>query len=295
VSLRFDQNGWLVAGSDPSVPVDTSIVTRKGYSQFATADGRPEGIVWHWTSGSSNTSSSNRDGLGTSLRDYMLKEVVDPDRKASWNFYLDKFGRIYQHASVLMPTWTTGAPRCAYWNPQTNKIERSKSDINRHLLGIEMENAGGLRFINGKAYRWPVYKKGTKELDPNSVVNSDRAVLASNGKHYDAWTPAQIQSAQALIIALRDFFGWNDPRYFHYSHEQFAQCGGGAKGKTDPGWLWMEDILPQLEQNALGAKVTGDATTGSIQVIAAKENFPWLVAAVALLGVGLYMRKKRRG
>jgi LPXTG-motif cell wall-anchored protein len=30
-------------------------------------------------------------------------------------------------------------------------------------------------------------------------------------------------------------------------------------------------------------------------VIAAKENFPWLVAAVALLGVGLYMRKKRRG
>jgi hypothetical protein len=275
--LRFDKDGWLVPSS--GVRVDTNVRTSKGYQQFSTPDGRPAGIVWHWTGGSANTSEANRDGLAPWLANYMVQEVVNPDRAASWNFYLDRNGRLWQHASIYMPTWTTTGSLCAYWNPETGKVEKSKASINRLLLGIEMENAGELIFKNGRWTRWP--------FGVDDWVNEDRAVLAPNGKYYDRWTDAQIRAAKELSIALKAALGWQDARHLHYSHEQFAKCGGGARGKIDPGSLWMDSVLPQIEAEIFGEKA-GRTTGSTTPIIIASA----LGAAVIIIGAA-YARRRR--
>jgi hypothetical protein len=292
--LRFDSDGWLVSGSDPNIRVNTDIRTRKGYSQFATPDGRPDGIVWHWTGGSANTSETNKDGLASYLRDYMLGEVANPDRSASWNFYLDKFGTLYQHASIFKPTWTTGAPRCEYWNPRTGKIERSTDQINKMLLGIEMENAGSLKKVGDKFYRWPFKEDGS--YSEKYRVNADRAVLGPNGTYYDAWTPAQISAAAALSAALVSALRWQDPRQLHYSHEQFSPCGGGAKGKIDPGSLWMDGVLPEIEAQIFGSKAGKTSTAFTALSSDEGRTNAALAALVFIGGIALlsYLRKQKR-
>lgn len=312
--LKFDAQGWLIPGSDPNIKVDKSVVTGKTYDSFSPlVGGKAVGIVWHWTGGSADYKNEKdpataRMGMAPWLKDYMLKEIVDPERKASWNFFLDRHGVLYQHASIHKPTWTTAGNTLPVYVP--GKIIAGKEvgaevpvHVNKALLGIEMENAGRLLKQGNNWYRWPYYKQanesctgksmcGEKEAEANAlsgktkfedayIVNPKRAITMPNGKTFDAYTQAQIKVATELARALKDALGWTSPRQIHYSHQQFV-----PKSKIDPGDLWMDGILPQMEVNVFGRRAGSEIGVGIGSVGA--------LAALGLVGVGYYLWKRQQ-
>jgi hypothetical protein len=307
--LKFDAQGWLIPGSDPSIKVDKSVVTGKTYDTFSPlVGGKAAGIVWHWTGGSADFKdgsdpAKNRMGMAPWLKDYMLKEVVDPGRSASWNFFLDRHGTLFQHASIYKPTWTTCGNTLPVYKPVTeNTGVMVPVHVNRALLGIEMENAGRLLKQGDNWYRWPYYKQanesctgksmcGEKEAEYNALsgkakfedayrINPKRAITMPNGKTFDAYTQAQIKAATELARALKEALGWVSPKQIHYSHQQFV-----PKQKIDPGDLWMDGILPQMEVNVFGRRASGGTSIDPTAV----------VLGLAALGGTYWYWKRRQG
>lgn len=266
MALQFDSDGWLIPGSDPSIVVRTNVRTQKKYPGFSKlVGGRPVGIVWHWTGGGYG------DGKAPWLRDYMLEEVVDPTRKASWNFFLDRNGVLNQHASIYEGTWHVGMPGIVYRPVAGQAVPVPITDVNRALLGIEMENAGILLPQGGNWYAWPYGAGGStctgvsacseaesfKNVVGGKVTFGDkykltpnRVTVWSNGTAYDTYTTSQVRVARELTRALKGALGWEVPEQVHYSHEQFI-----PKQKKDPGALWMDSILPDIERDVFGRAV----------------------------------------
>lgn len=308
--LKFDAQGWLIPGSDPTITVDKSVVTGKTYDSYSKlVGGKPVGIVWHWTGGSADFKdgpdpAKNKMGMAPWLKDYMVKEVVDPTRKASWNFFLDRHGTLFQHASIYKPTWTHGGYSRVFVPVSGDTgVMSPPLDPNRALLGIEMENAGRLLKQGDNWYRWPYFKQanetctgramcGEKEAEANAlsgkakfqdtyIVNPKRAITMPNGKTFDAYTQAQIKTATELAKALKDALGWTSPKQLHYSHQQFA-----PKQKIDPGDLWMDGILPQMEVNVFGRRAGGSGVAVDSTAV---------VLGLAALGGTYWYWKRRQG
>lgn len=294
MALQFDKNGWLIPGSDSSIAVNTSIRTQKKTNILRLVGGRPVGIVWHWTGGNYG------DGRQPWLRDWVLEAVVDPERKASWHFFIDRYGKLHQHASIYEGTWHVGMPGPVYVPGGGQPIPVPVLNVNQALLGVEMENAGILLKQNGNWYAWPYGPGGTTCTNKAACSESEsfknvaggrvqfgeryklspaRVVQWKDGVAYDAWTAAQIYSARELTRALKNALGWQLPEQVHYSHEQFIPWQ-----KKDPGALWMDSVLPGIERNVFGRAAWQSNFLGKLL----------LVAAVG--GAGYYLwRKKQRG
>lgn len=305
--LKFDSQGWLIPGSDPNIKVNTSIRTAKTYDSFTPlVGGKAAGIVWHWTANGENYSGDDRCGKSpnTCITDYMLKEVVDPTRKASWNFFLNRRGELWQHASIYTPTWTTtGSWRPVYKPVTENTGIMVTAHVNRALLAIEMENGGiVLPQVNKETkqeewFVWPyassinkcsggsqcgeveaekAARTGSVTFEQRTKIDPKR-VTKMGGKAYDTWTSAQIRTATELAKALKQQLNWVSPKQIHYSHEQFVPTT-----KRDPGALWMDGVLPQMEVNVFGRRADGGFAINPLNI----------VMAVGAAGLGYYLWKR---
>lgn len=304
MALKFDSNGWLIPGSDPKIDVNIEHRTSKTMPLNKTLlGGKPVGIIWHWTGGGFG------DGKARFLEEWTVGAAVKPEPAASWHFYITKNGKLYQHAPLTIGTWHAGAP------PGNKVFIPVKGDvgtmvplpnINTALLGVEMENAGILKsqkLADGKTawYAWPygpnlntcTGKAQCSEVDAlrgvkNGArfgekyrVTDNRVIQLPNGKAYDAYTQAQIKTATELSRALKEALGWVSPKQLHYSHEQFLPTQ-----KLDPGDVWMEGILPQIEVNVFGRRADGRGV--SIDATAV------VLGLAALGGAYWYWRRRSR-
>lgn len=297
--LKFDSDGWLIPGSDPKIDLNIQHRTSKLMPLTKLVGSKAVGIVWHWTGGGYG------DGKARALENWTVDAAVNPERKASWHFYITKNGKLYQHAPLTKGTWHAGAP------PGNKVFIPVKGDVgtmvplpnvNTALLGVEMENAGILKsqkLPDGKTawYAWPYganlntctgtaqcsevdalrgVKNGAKFGEKYRVADN-RVIQLPSGKAYDAYTQAQIATATELARALKEALGWVSPKQLHYSHEQFLPTQ-----KLDPGDVWMQGILPQIEVNVFGRRADGGVSVDATAV----------VGALAATGLAYYLWKK---
>jgi len=310
MALKFDSSGWLIPGTHDGIQVNTDYRTEKGYKSgySAIVGGKPVGMVWHWAN------APKGDGRSENLRKYMLQEVVNPAREASWHFFIDRYGKLYQHAPLTLPTWHVGNYGEMFVPFKIGKYAAGTyvpvGDINKASIGVEMENAGifvSRKVKNAKGeledvfYGWPYAAHGNlcsntamcNEVDalnmvragtltpaaPYAVVPS-RVEFSSKGVPYDKYLPEQIKTARELARALKDHFGWTDPRQIHYSHEQYV-----PKQKLDPGPLWMEKILPEIEIDLFGRRADGKPFIRPLTVVLG------LLGVAAVAGGVIWWRK----
>lgn len=240
--MLIDSEGWLLyEGSDPRViRYSTPRMTNLEVPQ-------PLGIVWHWTAGKG----------GPHFAAALAKEIegYDPkkDRAASWHVLIAKDGTIHQSAPFLRGTWHVG---------RAGKIGvHQTGNVNKCLVGCELENAGRLLMLGMRAYCWPYWLNPDaphreREVDPRLEVDASRAVLGeagfwkdAEGGYFDAYSQAQEDSATAMLRALVSTYGWT-PTTSSYGH-----CMFDYPRKEDPGPLWLKQALPRIMGSVFVEKV----------------------------------------
>lgn len=213
--MRVDPEGWLDAGARGCRVLHLPTV------RTARLDGAGAlGLVWHATGGVGGPGYAER--LARRIQRYRR----GLDRPASWHLLIGRDGTVYQSASLLVATWHTGRPGVVAGQPCPN--------VNLVTIGVELENAGPLQVVGGRAYAWPYWKDAARRRpDPRHAVEAARPQI-HDGSHYDGFPHAQVRAAAAVVDALAGFLGWSREAAA-YSHSMFA-----APAKTDPGRLWME-------------------------------------------------------
>ena len=280
--IPIDAEGWLVPGQYGPVRVIRKEPTPKTSSLFSFLNKKPLGIVWHWAAGGFG------DGMSNNVTNYMISESYNQDRKASWHFFINKRGEIYQFAPVSVASWTTGRPGDLY-DPSIPSKLRKVGDVNRATVGVELENAGVLlKGPDGSWYAWPygigaeglseaqarekaaagrITFKGAHRVTPNRA-----AAWKGDGNTYDAWPEAQVLAAQEMARSVAAWAGWQSPRHLHYGHRTFDP-------KRDPGLLWMDGALPRIEQSIFGRSAfgaEGSSSSGPLLLLgAAAAGFAW--------------------
>lgn len=283
--IPLDADGWLAPGQYGVASVIRHPKTAKTSTLYPELDGKPIGLVWHWTAGGYGA------GTGNSLTNYMIAESYNDAKRASWHFFINKRGEIHQFAPVNVATWTTGAPGTLWSSAAGVPVPKPVRDVNRATIGVELENAGVLLPSGGKWYAWP-YGIGAEGLSESQAreaaaagkvafksqyeVVPSRAIQWSDGNTYDAWTPQQVFAAQELVRALRGPLGWTSPEQVDYGHRTFYS-------KRDPGLLWMDGVLPGIQDAVWGFRAGG---------VASSTKTPLFV--LALLGAGFIAWKYRR-
>lgn len=212
--MHVSIDGWL--GADPG-DRDVKHVPTARTSALDTQ--LPLAVVWHWTASGLDDDRGSRDSFA------LAKWIADPksDARASWHLVIDRNGDVIQSAPFIVGTWHVGKPGHVQGYTSRN--------VNRCTIGIELENLGELRPHARGLEAWP--------FDGSRVVEQGRGTEI-DGVTFDAYTPAQGESAEAVIRALAERFAF--PRSaFEYGHATFD-----APRKIDPGPLWTRVILPRI-------------------------------------------------
>ena len=119
-------------------------------------------------------------------------------------------------------------------------------NVNAATIGVELDNAGPLKEVAGRAYAWPYWRDaGRRRPNPRYVVPAGN-VEYHDGEPYDGFPASQVRAAVEIVDALRNFLGWTREAA-GYGHSMFA-----APSKTDPGRLWMEQRLPRILDEVFG-------------------------------------------
>jgi N-acetylmuramoyl-L-alanine amidase len=156
---------------------------------------QPRFLVMHYTAGRSAASS--------------IATLCSPQAKASAHLVLARDGSITQLAPFNVVTWHAGVSQ---WNGLVG--------LNRHAIGIEMDNAGRLRRVGSQYQAW------------FGVAYPEAEVLLAEHPHgggvqpWHTYTPEQIERALELAVLLVSRYGLEDV----LGHEDIARGR-----KTDPG------------------------------------------------------------
>lgn len=214
-------NGWLEKQEDVEAVLKDGKSTTHYYSLWSE---KPLGVCWHYSNPVWSSLSTAKE-----VCELLLRETAS----ASWHGMISKEGTFFQCISFNKGAWHVGKP---------GRIQgQAVSNVNRYLLGIEVENEGHLRQIDGEFYSWPWKKEEALK---------SRGVLIKSGEfkgHYFApFTDAQIANAKALILALKEAYGFVREDFL-YQHHDFDPAR-----KDDIGPLWMETILPSLLDEIFG-------------------------------------------
>lgn len=286
--LRFDSQGWLIPSSEPGMKVELYSTTKTS-SLAESVNGRPLAVVWHWAAGG----YGREEDTSPNVTAYMIKDKDDLSHRASWHFFINKRGEIYQFVPLNRASWTTGSGG-KLWdrNAIGLPVWRDFSDVNRATIGVELENAGVLLKRGDTFYAWPygsgaaglsevqarkAAEEGKIQFQSQYAVDPRRAVRFSDGNYYDRWPPAQVRAVEALSRALAQALDWKDPERIHYGHRTFYT-------KRDPGLLFMEGVLPEVERRIWGKGAGGRAMPSSA---------PGLFLVLAA-GFGFWFWKRRR-
>lgn len=136
-------------------------------------------LVMHFTAGSSAQES--------------IDWLVNPKAKASAHVVIGRDGKITQLVPFNKVAWHAGASR---WEG----IE----GLNRHSIGIELDNAGRLVRKGGKWQAW--FGGSFKDADVMEAVHKNEST--SSGWH--VYTPEQIEAAAELAALLVDQYDLQD-------------------------------------------------------------------------------------
>jgi N-acetyl-anhydromuramyl-L-alanine amidase AmpD len=229
--MRIDKNGWLFQEGDGS-----QVVYLPTVRTYALVGPRPLAIVWHAT-------GAGGEDLAERLARRIQTYRAGVDRAVSFHVVVARSGAVFQCAPFCVGTWHVGRPG--------EVAGRAFDNVNRVTIGIELENAGRLREIDGQLYAWPYYaapaaRASERRADPRYLVPRQRAALFSDGRLYDGFTPAQLATAEGIIRACSQRYGL-DRRTSAYAHADFA-----APTKEDPGPVWIRGHLPRLLANVFG-------------------------------------------
>ncbi|HQT00882.1 MAG: N-acetylmuramyl-L-alanine amidase [Hydrogenophilales bacterium 16-64-46] len=176
---------------------------------------RPRFLVVHYTGGSSAAGS--------------IAWFRDPASKVSAHLVIARDGGITQMVPFHREAWHAGASR---WGPLTG--------LNKHSIGIELDNAGYLVKSGGK---WvsPLTRRSYPESDVTVAVHkNDPPGSAPSGWH--AYSAAQIEAVLACGVAL----------FAHYELADVLGHDDIAPGrKRDPG--------PDFPMESVRARLLGRA------------------------------------
>lgn len=242
--MKIDLAGWC--NTEPHEPE----VIRVPSARTSPLDvPLPLGVCFHWTAGDYSPDRGHVDSVNLARSIVERPPPKDADASAvqaaaargvslaaaSWHVLIDKDGVLVQSASMRMGTWHVS---------KEGPILGRRRWPNRCLVGVELENAGQLKALKGGVYAWPWYQNPdaapeARIPDARYRVNAARAVPCKGGL-YDAYTPQQEQSAELLLRAGIERFGWKREA-LGFGHSDFD-----APRKQDPGPLWQEVVLPRI-------------------------------------------------
>lgn len=197
-----------------------------------------EGIVWHYTD-TRNAGAAN-----------LARHIAAKGAARSCHVWIDAKGAIAQSASFELGTWHAGSDTAALfrreadatWMPLTPQ-QRGKIrgyGANSWAAGIELENVGEVRHVDGRWLGWP-FKLGGEA--PAIVPDAEVVVLRTDdtiGHH--AFTDAQLAAACRVSSALQRRYGLLR-----------ANCGWTHAAidptrRTDPGPLFVQPLLGILDR-----------------------------------------------
>lgn len=254
--IEFDDGGWMHGeGVEafrylPSSPgmrdqaVDGFYHETQKQQTLAPGTDHVEGVVWHYT----DTRSCGAPALARRLLD------EDNDRAASWHACVDRAGKISQSVSARCGSWHAGGSQAALflrdqqtgeWTPLTD-AQRGRIrgwSANSWAYGIELENAGELRLVDGRWLSWPFVFGGPHGAP---IVVPDVEVAGVNGHHgWHAFTAEQIDGARRVLTALVGRYGLRR-HACTWTHHAID-----PENRVDPGPEW-ERALPGILDAVFG-------------------------------------------
>jgi N-acetylmuramoyl-L-alanine amidase len=211
------KNGWLDASDKPIIKAYPSA---RFYNLISP---KPLGVVWHY---------SCPVWMGFKTAEQVSQCITKNINGASWHLMIDKSGSLFQSVSFNKGSWHVGKPGRIAGQDFVN--------INRATIGIELENAGRLKLINGKYYTWPYFLEHEKEPDPKLIISPDRVQHYKDNLFFDSFTNEQIESTKELVLALSKTYSISKNN-FCYGHIDFD-----PDNREDPGPLWKFIHLPKI-------------------------------------------------
>lgn len=241
--IEFDDHGWA-SGSGVTVfrkinQVAPSYAQDEETSKQQTlAPGleHVEGIVAHYT-----------DTRGCGAR-VLAQRLLDPmnKRAASWHACIDRSGDISQSVSAKCGSWHAGGAtaalftredaKSAVWSPLTSAQRGNVRgwSANSWAFGVELENAGELRLVDGKWCSWP-FAFGTKYGAP--VVVPEAEVVVDTARPTRGWhgfTDAQVTGMTRLVAGLAGRYG------LLRANCEWTHAEIDPQNRVDPGPVWFD-------------------------------------------------------
>jgi N-acetyl-anhydromuramyl-L-alanine amidase AmpD len=247
--LIVQPDGWIIAA--PGSPIKVERIPTKRIQKLATPRGEPHAIVWHWTATPANSVRN------AAKRIQALPE--DDQRSSSFHLGIPRSGDLIVLASLETGTWHAGGPtakRFVWVDGDHYDIARTASNLSANGIGIgiELENVGEVRLINGKWRSWPFMTTTEDEnglivkTPAGHVVKETEILQHTNGKWYQGFTENQIHQAtevtRAAAIAYPNSITRKSAAWTH------AMIDPGRK--TDPGPIWTDVYLPIILEEVFG-------------------------------------------
>lgn len=241
--LTVDEGGWL---QGPGVMRLPSVRHGALTSHIAHGERGPLGVCWHWTGGVCRPGYARR--LAEKIRTY--RPAVD--RAASWHLVISKQGWVFQSVPLDRGSW-----HCAIGSVRDDAGLTHR--VNRCLVGIELENAGRLKFLDGAWRCHPYFRRNAashradqdrlyEAADPALAIEDNRHELSPGNGTFDRYPQAQVTAAGFVLAAIATRYGTSAMRC-GFLHGDFEPR------KEDAGPLWRTRLLEVYDRAGLDAQV----------------------------------------
>ena len=242
-ALTVNEGGWLEGPGVVRVP---SVRHGALTSRVAHGERGPLGVCWHWTGGVC------RPGYAGVLARKIRTYNPTKDRAASWHVVISKQGWVYQSVPLDQGSWHSAVGTVRDDAGLTHRV-------NRCLVGIELENAGRLKFLD-EAWRCHPYWRHARPLhiadqdgfnklaDPALIIDPNRSVVAPGSGAFDRFPQAQVTAAGFVLGAIAARYG-TSPTRCGFLHGDFDHR------KEDAGPLWRNHLVEVYDHAGLDPAV----------------------------------------
>lgn len=237
--IEIDEEGVMHGVNVSFIPtVRTQLLATPG----APNERHIEALVWHYT----DTRNAGAENLAK-----RIAPAAEKGQERSCHLWIDRRGHIAQSASFERGTWHAGGNTAALFRRQPDgswemlsNAQRGKVrgyGANSFAAGIELENVGQVRHVDGKWLGWP-FRFGTPHGAP--VVVPDDEVDAGFGLH--RFTSEQVTASVRVVAAVAQRYGLTREACSLTHHEI------DPARREDPGPLWTTTHLPLILAAAFG-------------------------------------------
>lgn len=235
--MRVNAEGWLIRDRADDPPI-LHMTTERTCRQLGPK-GEPLGLVNHYTA----VEGTLKNMIAMCGRTAKMAPPLTPAqvaagmkrRNPSWNLLACMDGTLIQCAPFTRGTFAVVGKGTVLGYAGT---------INALTIQLEVENAGQVYQVNGKFYQGPIYKKGTKIVDPKNLIPTSRVFGSKGLKWWTMFTAEQQLTIAYLYAALMIRFGWT-AKQLTLTHRQF-----NAPRKMDPGEAYTLMLVPQALAHA---------------------------------------------